>query len=644
MKKALTILLCSLLSLNTWSQTGYTIKPVQGINTTKDDIACGIINDRLVVITTGEKDLVNEYSWNSRPAFHLNLMTRGKDFSEWSDKARLFSHKVFMDEGPASFDFRDSTLYFSTAENYGRGKGNKLKIYSTKMTATGWTDPELLPFCNTDDDNAHPNFDPERNLLVYSSSMKGGYGMMDLWYIYKTESGWSQPVNLGELVNTSYNELFPTVFEGNIYYSSNAPGGKGGFDLMRANGKQQWKTATRLEEPFNSSKDDIMVLFLNEEKMLVTSNRNGGKGGDDIYIVQKNPEDFEKHNFTARLDCKGIPQPSISIKATNTWNEIVIDGSTDANGSLNIQPLLINRKYKVQLSGIEPALYTDCVLYILDADKNVVKEIRFNSFGFAILELLPFSYGNLNLLAAEDGSLIMAEENVSLLNLKIEGQLYDEKPGDIGRGEPITILDEKGIPAAIAFTNETGKFRFTQVTPQKEYTFKLAENTAARNVLITERGEKITLPVLDAEVRYNRLALAESIELVNEFNETIYVSPQDIFVINRIYYDYNSARLTPESRMQLDKLEILVKKNERLKIEMRSHTDSRGSADYNLSLSKKRAESAITYLSSKGVKRVRFNANGLGETHLLNECEDGVPCLEPEHSINRRTEIRLFED
>lgn len=645
-KRILIILQFVWISVPMVAQSGYKIAPTAGVNTEKDEIACGMMNDKLIVITSREKDYINESSWNQRPVFCISTMTRGEDFSKWSSKEKLFSRRNFADEGPAAFDYRDSTLYFSTAERHGKAAGNWLKIYKTKFDGQEWSDPEVLPFCSSDADYAHPTFDAERNLLVFSSSRSGGYGMMDIWYSYKTPSGWSEPVNPGANVNSKMNELFPTVYAGDIYYSTNVPGGKGGYDLRKANGKQQWNTSTLLDEPFNSAGDDMMLFFINDEKMLLTSNRKGGKGGDDIYVIEKEPEEYELQNFTARLDCQGIPKENVHVKITNAWNETVVESNTGLKGILNIQPLLMNRKYKAQLSGIDPSLYTECVLYIIDSDGNTVKEFRFNSSGFVILEMLPLSYRNLNLLAVEDNSMLLPEpeEPTSVLNIQIEGQLYEAKPGDIGRGEPITILDEKGFPAAIAFTNETGKFRFTDVTPHTQYSFKLAESSSAKHVLIMDRGSKITIPILDAEVRYQRLKANESIELVNEFNETIFVSPEDVYVINRIYYEYNSARLTPESKMQLDKLEILLVKNNELNIELRSHTDARGSKEYNLELSQKRAEAAVSYLVGKGIAKTRFHANGLGESMLLNECEGDVPCSEPEHAINRRTEIRLFEE
>jgi outer membrane protein OmpA-like peptidoglycan-associated protein len=112
-------------------------------------------------------------------------------------------------------------------------------------------------------------------------------------------------------------------------------------------------------------------------------------------------------------------------------------------------------------------------------------------------------------------------------------------------------------------------------------------------------------------------------------------------VINRIYYAYNSALLTAESRRQLEQLTIIMERNSEINLELRSHTDARGDATYNLRLSQQRAKSAIQYLVDGGLSDLRFQYEGMGESLPLNECVDGVSCSEPEYAINRRTEIRL---
>jgi outer membrane protein OmpA-like peptidoglycan-associated protein len=83
--------------------------------------------------------------------------------------------------------------------------------------------------------------------------------------------------------------------------------------------------------------------------------------------------------------------------------------------------------------------------------------------------------------------------------------------------------------------------------------------------------------------------------------------------------------------------------NPSLKIELSSHTDSRGSNKYNMALSQRRAQSAVDYIVSRGVDSSRLKAQGYGETRLVNECADGVTCTEEQHQANRRTEIEILE-
>jgi OOP family OmpA-OmpF porin len=112
-----------------------------------------------------------------------------------------------------------------------------------------------------------------------------------------------------------------------------------------------------------------------------------------------------------------------------------------------------------------------------------------------------------------------------------------------------------------------------------------------------------------------------------------------------IYYELGSARLTPDSKRIIDeKLLALMKEKSLIRVELNSHTDSRGSASSNMDLSQRRAESVVNYLVSKGISRDRLVAKGYGETRLVNRCKDGVQCSEQEHQQNRRTEFRVLSN
>ena len=112
--------------------------------------------------------------------------------------------------------------------------------------------------------------------------------------------------------------------------------------------------------------------------------------------------------------------------------------------------------------------------------------------------------------------------------------------------------------------------------------------------------------------------------------------------LNIIYYDFDKANIRPDAARELDKLIKILRDNPTIHIELGSHTDSRGNDDYNLDLSERRAKSATEYIVKKGhIDPCRIVAHGYGETQLLNQCANDVPCTEAEHQLNRRTEFKI---
>ncbi len=113
--------------------------------------------------------------------------------------------------------------------------------------------------------------------------------------------------------------------------------------------------------------------------------------------------------------------------------------------------------------------------------------------------------------------------------------------------------------------------------------------------------------------------------------------------IENIYYDFDKWNIRPDAAIELDKIVKVLTENPTISIELGSHTDSRGKDAYNLTLSQKRAESAVQYIISKGIDKDRITAKGYGETQLLNRCANNVPCSEAEHQLNRRTEFKIVK-
>ena len=112
-----------------------------------------------------------------------------------------------------------------------------------------------------------------------------------------------------------------------------------------------------------------------------------------------------------------------------------------------------------------------------------------------------------------------------------------------------------------------------------------------------------------------------------------------VFEIKEIKFDYNKANIRPDAEVELTKIVEVMREYPKMKIDIRSHTDSRGSDSYNLKLSERRAKATLEWMVKQGIERKRLTAKGYGETQLVNGCSNGVPCTEEEHQENRRSEF-----
>jgi outer membrane protein OmpA-like peptidoglycan-associated protein len=124
--------------------------------------------------------------------------------------------------------------------------------------------------------------------------------------------------------------------------------------------------------------------------------------------------------------------------------------------------------------------------------------------------------------------------------------------------------------------------------------------------------------------------------------ELSFLSAGAIVKLENIYYDFDKYNIRKDAAEELDRLVEIMNKYPKMKIEMRSHTDSRGSDSYNMTLSSNRAKSAAKYIVKEGINQSRIVYKGYGETVPVNGCTNGVPCSEEDHQLNRRTEFKVL--
>ena len=117
-----------------------------------------------------------------------------------------------------------------------------------------------------------------------------------------------------------------------------------------------------------------------------------------------------------------------------------------------------------------------------------------------------------------------------------------------------------------------------------------------------------------------------------------------VIKLENIYYDFDKFDIRADAAIELDRFVEFMQKYSGLKVELRSHTDSRGSDSYNMWLSSKRAESAVAYIIEHGIDEGSISFKGYGETLPVNQCVNGVRCTEEDHQLNRRTEFMVIEN
>ncbi|HWA34219.1 MAG TPA: OmpA family protein, partial [Cyclobacteriaceae bacterium] len=194
--------------------------------------------------------------------------------------------------GTITFSPDGKTMVFAKG-NTGKRKGaNDVDLYLTRFRNNVWSDPIQVNINQPDSWESTPAFSPDGRTLYFSSNRKGGYGGLDLYSAQMDSRGrFSKVRNLGPDINTSGNEMFPYMSEnGKLYFSSDGHPGYGMLDIYvvnRVNGKT---VVDNLGQPVNSTGDDFGIFLFKADRGFFTSNRDGGKGDDDIYtFVNEDP-------------------------------------------------------------------------------------------------------------------------------------------------------------------------------------------------------------------------------------------------------------------------------------------------------------------------------------------------------------------
>ncbi|WP_034039977.1 OmpA family protein [Wocania ichthyoenteri] len=365
---------------------------------------------------------------------------------------------------------------------------------------------------------------------------------------------------------------------------------------------------TNIEDlPINSDKFSTQHAALNNDdtKLYFSSDRPGGFGGSDIYVVDINPDGTlgEPENLGNVINTESAEGfPFIN-------NEDVLFFSSDGHVGLGLLDVFATIKG-------EDNEFVDVVNLGIPVNSNK------DDFSFSMNPNGITGYFASNRRGGRGDDDIYAYHREPIM--QVEGVVTDAINTKPIANSVITLYDDKDNQIAYMVTDENG---FYQINIDRNKDYKIVgsqEKYIDDYRTFTSKNLQTELTTITANL------------LLNPVQDVVKLAE-----LNTIYFDFDKHNIRKDAALELDKIvNLMLNDYPDMVIRIESHTDSRGELSYNDKLSIDRANSTYEYLTSKGIAPERITEHqGFGERRLTNGCEDGEKCEEEDHQLNRRTQF-----
>jgi outer membrane protein OmpA-like peptidoglycan-associated protein len=427
----------------------YRVKNLELINTPSSEYSPVFLNNELYFTSSRGKDKI--YEANGTPFTDIyKVASRGANV-DLATVAALPAgiNTESINDGCITFSPDGKTMIFAKGNSGKRKSTEDVDLYISRFRNNVWSEPLMININEPGAWDSSPAFSPDGRTLYFSSNRKSkgraqvSYGGLDLYSAQMDTRGrFSRVRNLGPEINTPGNELFPYVAEdAKLYFASDGHPGYGGLDLFvvkRANGKT---VIENLAQPVNSSGDDFAIFLFRPDRGFFTSNREGGKGDDDIYtFVNEDPNlkviNYYLQGLTYTQDQDGKLQilPNTKVNLLDGKGEIMQDYVTGDDGKFLFRVyenedynmvaetdgyLIKRQKYSTRGRGVDPTTLKDLITNITLDTIVVLDKIEVNKI-FALDNI----YYNFNRAEIREDAAVELDKLVQLLidnpEIKIE--------------------------------------------------------------------------------------------------------------------------------------------------------------------------------------------------------------------------------
>lgn len=564
------------------------------INSQFSDYGLGWLGDTLIFSSMRKENESDRTDGRTAQGYSdLYMSTWSDQNKQWEKAEKLPKINTRYNDGTFTFQKQTKTAFYMQCEEH----NSNCRIKYARYDNGEFSHIRDAEFNSMRYSIGHPSISLNGNTMYFVSDMPGGHGGRDIYKLQRLgDNLWGMPINLGPSVNTAGNEMFPYI-QGDtlLFFASDGLPGMGGLDLYCSYIQDNaYSEAVNLGSPFNSPADDFSIIIREDnEGGLFCSDRESGKS-DEIYSFKGFPLNAVIDGYVYDEETN---QPLETAMVIFNRNEDFADTIyTDTEGKYEyrfFQPF-INYVVTATTEGY-------------DIDTAMVALKKFNG----LKSLNEHLHQNFTVNPFEQ--------------VAISGMVIERETGLAMYGQEVRLM----MPDSTFYTTSTdpdGLYTFKYIKPGTQYSVKVS-----RMGYFSE-SRNCTVP------RYSDIRMFNRASGYNMDFEMTAIVPEKEITLKNIYYDFNKATLTKASIQELEVLASMMNETPNVYIELSSHTDSRGTHEYNDNLSRRRALSVINYLTHKGVERNRLKSKGYGKRRLL------IPnaTSEQEHKMNRRTTFKVL--
>ena len=440
---------------------------------------------------------------------------------------------------------------------------------------------------------------------------------------------------LSAILNSKYHESTPVFtkdlntvyFTRNNYNKGKYGKAKNGINKLKIYRSTKSKAGIwSLPESLSINNDEYVVahpaLSADEKKLYYTSNKPGGYGLSDLYVVDIKEDGTlgEPKNLGPKINTEGKESfPFVGKKSNDLY--FASDGHVGLGGldlfvtNLNAQDVAVGEIINLGEPANSP---NDDFAFILNEDTKM-GYLSSNRDG---------GKGD------DDIYWVQQLKDVNVIcNTTIKGDVRDKVSGELLPNAKVTLFDTSNKILATKIADENAQFELVGICG-KNYFVRAEKRTY-------DSHEKLVKTEKKGSDTYVELNLVKSVKVTPI---TLGKDLGKILQINPIYFNFDKSNIRRDAALELAKIIAVLQEYPKMKIDVRSHTDSRGNDEYNRKLSDRRVKSTIKYMIKKGgISADRLTGRGYGEEQCVNECSNGVDCSEEDHQLNRRSEFIIVE-